>query len=62
MTPEDKVKVAKQLGIDIFVDDRASTVAYFLENGIEAYLLDQLWNEDFNFPRIYTLGELDKYV
>jgi len=56
---EDKVRVIKQLDIDIFVDDRASTVLYCLENGIEAYLLDQIWNEDFNcLPRIYTLGEL----
>lgn len=58
---EDKIKVIKQLGIDIFVDDRASTILYCLENGIEAYLLDQIWNSDYTcLPRIYTLGELDK--
>ena len=57
---EDKVKVIKQLGIDIFVDDRASTVLFCLENGIEAYLLDQPWNEDYKcIPRIHTLGELN---
>lgn len=58
---EDKIKVIKQLGIDVFVDDRASTVAFCLENGIEAYLLDQIWNSDFVcLPRIYSLGELTK--
>ena len=35
-------------------------LVYCLENGIEAYLLDQIWNEDFKcLPRIYSLGELD---
>ncbi len=58
---EDKIKVIKQLGIEVFVDDRASTVLFCLENGIEAYLLDQVWNADYKcLPRIYTLGELDK--
>lgn len=58
---EDKIKVIKQLEIDVFVDDRASTVLYCLENGIEAYLLDQIWNADFKcLPRIYSLGELEK--
>lgn len=60
---EDKIKVIKQLGIDVFVDDRASTVLYCLENGIEAYLLDQIWNEDFHcLPRIYSLGEIEEII
>lgn len=58
---EDKVKIAKDLEIDIFIDDRASTVMYFLENGIKAYVLNQIWNEDFNVPRIKTFGELNKF-
>ncbi len=50
----------KQLGIDVFVDDRGSTILYCLENGIEAYLLDQIWNSDYScLPRIYNLGELN---
>lgn len=60
---EDKIKVIKQLGIDIFVDDRASTILFCLENSIEAYLIDQIWNEQYTcIPRIKTLGELDSIV
>lgn len=55
---EDKLKVFKNLNLDIFIDDRASTVLYFLENSIESYLLDQIYNEDFNLPRIKTLGDI----
>lgn len=56
---EDKIKVIKQLGIDIFVDDRASTVLFCLENSIEAYLINQVWNDQYHcLPRVKTLGEL----
>jgi hypothetical protein len=56
---EDKVKEAKKFGIDVFVDDRASTVLYFLENHVKAVAINKLWNEDYNVPRIHTLGELN---
>lgn len=57
---EEKVKIIKQLGVDVYVDDRSSTVMFCQENGIEAYLLDQPWNADFTcLPRIKTLGELN---
>lgn len=55
---EDKLKVAKNLGVNCFIDDRASTVTYFLENGIDARLLTQIWNDQYNLPRVKTLGEL----
>lgn len=55
---EDKVNVFKNLQLDVFVDDRASTVMYFLENGLEAYVLKYHYNCDFNLPSINTLGEL----
>lgn len=55
---EDKIKRFKELNLDIFIDDRASTIVYFLENNIEAYVLDHEYNEDFNLPRIKSLGEL----
>lgn len=55
---DDKVKIAKDLALDVFVDDRASTVLYFLENNMNALCLDKIYNEDYNLPRIYTLGEL----
>lgn len=60
---EDKIKVIKQLDIDIFVDDRASTVLFCLENSIEAYLINQIWNEKYScLPRINTLGELKDII
>jgi len=58
---EDKLKLAKELKLDLFIDDRASTVTYFLENGIKAKVLHQIWNKRFiNIPRIKTLGELNE--
>lgn len=58
---EDKLKLAKELNLDLFIDDRASTVTYFLENGINAAVLHQIWNKRFiNLPRIKTLGELNE--
>lgn len=55
---EDKVKIFNELGGDIFIDDRLSTVLYFRENGIKSYVLDQPWNRYFNDYRLKTLGEL----
>ena len=55
---EDKIKIARELEVDLFIDDRASTVTYFLESGIKALTLTQKWNEDYSLPRIKTLGEI----
>lgn len=59
---EDKIKIARNLNLDLFIDDRASTVTYFLESGINAVLLDQIWNEDYNLPRIKNLSEIKKHL
>ena len=57
---EDKIKIAKEWEIDLFVDDRTSTIVFFEENGINACVLDQLWNKRYNVSRIMTLGELNR--
>lgn len=57
-----KVDVAKQSGIDVFVDDRFENFVELNKAGICTYLLSAPWNEkyDVGHKRISTLKELVK--
>lgn len=55
-----KVEVAKQSGIDVFVDDNYKNFVELNNNGILCYLYDQPHNHRYNvgYKRIYNLKEL----
>lgn len=57
---ESKIEVAKQAGVEIFVDDRYENFREFNENGICCYLFDAPHNQRYNvgFKRIKSLDEL----
>lgn len=57
---ESKVKVAKEAGIDIFVDDRYSNFVELNQAGICTFLMDAPHNRRYEvgFKRIKTLKEL----
>ncbi len=57
---ESKVEVAKQSGIDIFVDDRFDNFVELNKNGICCFLFDAPHNRRHNvgYKRIYNLNEL----
>lgn len=55
-----KVQVLKELGVDIFVDDRYENFVDLNQNGICCYLFDAPHNKRYNvgYKRIYSLNEL----
>lgn len=55
-----KVEVAKQSGIDIFVDDKYENFLELNNAGINTYLFDAPWNQRYNvgYKRIKSLKEL----
>lgn len=57
-----KVEIAKESGLDIFVDDSYSNYLELLNGGIDVYLYNALYNEKYNVGhrRIYSLKELVK--
>lgn len=59
---EDKVKLAKDLGINIFVDDSYDTYKAMCEEGICCYLMDAKHNKRYNvgYRRIYSLKDIFK--
>jgi uncharacterized HAD superfamily protein len=58
---ESKVKIAKELNVDYFVDDKYENFVDLNRAGICCFLLDQPWNKRYNvgFKRIKTLNELN---
>ena len=59
-----KVDVAKESGIDIFVDDSFDNFVDLNKNGIFTYLYDSPWNRKFDVGhmRINSLSELKKIL
>lgn len=57
---EDKVKVAKELGVDIFVDDSYETFKAMNEAGVCCFLMDAKHNRryDVGFKRIKSLSDI----
>ena len=57
-----KVEVAKEAGIDIFIDDSFNNFVDLNNNGIFTYLFTAPWNERFNVGhmRINNLNEINK--
>lgn len=57
---EDKLEVAKQMNLDIFVDDNYDTFEYLNKNGICCFLYDALHNRRHyvGYKRIKSLKEL----
>lgn len=57
-----KIDVAKESGVEIFVDDRFENFAELNKAGICTYLLDAPWNQRYNVghKRIYSLKDLVK--
>jgi hypothetical protein len=57
---EDKLKVAKEMKLDIFVDDNFDTYQMMNQNGICCFLYDALHNRrhDVGFKRIKSLKEI----
>jgi hypothetical protein len=55
-----KVEVAKESGIDIFIDDRYENFVELNQNGICTFLMDAPHNQRYEvgFKRIKTLGEI----
>lgn len=55
-----KVQVAKESGIDWFVDDRYENFVELNQNGVCCYLLDAPHNQRYNvgYKRIYQLADL----
>lgn len=55
-----KLQVAKESGIDIYVDDRYDNFVELNKNGICTYLFDTPWNQRYNvgYKRIKSLKEL----
>lgn len=47
-TPEEKLQILKDIGIDIFVDDKGETILDLNENGITGILFNQPHNRNFN--------------
>jgi hypothetical protein len=57
---DSKIEVAKQSGIDIFVDDRYENFVELTRAGIFTYLMDASWNQHYNVGhrRIKSLKEI----
>lgn len=57
-----KAAVLKEIGAEIFVDDKYDNFAELNNSGIFTYLYDQLWNRryDVGHKRIYSLNEIVK--
>jgi uncharacterized HAD superfamily protein len=55
-----KVEIAKQSGIDIFVDDKFENFVELNNAGITCFLFDAPWNQryDVGYKRIKSLKEL----
>ena len=55
-----KIDIARESGIDIFVDDKYETFVEFNNAGICCFLFDAAWNQryDVGYKRIKTLKEL----
>lgn len=49
---------AEEIGLDYFIDDRPDYVEAVREVGVEAYLLDERWNQDHETDfRVYSTSE-----
>lgn len=61
---ESKVDVAKESGIDIFVDDKYDNFVELNKNGIFTLLMDAPHNQryDVGYKRIYSLKELKRFI
>lgn len=55
-----KIDIAKESGIDVFVDDKFENFVELNNAGISCFLLDAPWNQryDVGYKRIKTLNEL----
>ncbi len=62
-TPEEKLAIAKEQKLDIFVDDNYSTFVQLNKAGICCFLMDAAHNRRYNVghKRIKSLSELTKY-
>lgn len=58
-----KHKVARKLGIDVFLDDKPNNVRQLHQAGVRSFLFDQPWNQDFITPnRVHTWDEFVERV
>jgi uncharacterized HAD superfamily protein len=59
---QSKVQVAKDSGLDVFVDDRYDNFVELNRNGICTYLMDAPHNRryDVGYKRLYNLNSLIK--
>lgn len=62
-TPEEKLEIAREMRLDLFVDDRFETFTQFNKAGICCYLMDSAHNRRYNVghKRIKSLSELTRY-
>lgn len=54
---QDKVKIAKELGIDLFIDDSYTNCKEMAENGIRTFMMDSKVNCNYdidNVTRVYS--------
>jgi len=54
---KDKVAVCKKYEVTEFIDDNPKNVKALLEAGIDAVLLDRVWNRNVDLPRVNSLKE-----
>lgn len=55
--PSKKIPLALNLEIEAFIDDKSSTVKSMRNAGLQAYILDQPYNQDVAEPRVKTVNE-----
>jgi uncharacterized HAD superfamily protein len=56
-----KLDICSELGIDYFVEDNGEFALNCSENGIKVFLLNKLWNQDYeheNIIRVKNWGEI----
>ena len=56
-----KAQIAKEMKLDLFVDDAPHVLTDMREQGINCWLLDRPWNRDFQTEyRIKTVAEIEE--
>lgn len=59
----EKPELYRACRLDAFIDDKPETVSSMLRKGQNAYIYDQPWNREFNFPnRAKTITDYIKSV
>lgn len=65
MNASDKLKVCKDEGIELFIEDSYDTCKELTENGIKSILMTTKMNEKIeteNIPRVYNWDEVYEQI